>query len=111
MSTIQLHQRITLIPSEHDRRRSQANVMEGSGGIWESLHYDSSDRNHVVLTTTDSNTWGDASGHTYTFTSRPDGLMVVVREGKNLKAVSRLRARVDWRGDLGEGVCALRQSY
>ena len=44
---------------------------------------------HVVLTTTDSNMWGGASGHTYTFTRRPDGLtdidVVVIREGKNLK--------------------------
>jgi len=58
-------------------------------GIWERLHYDWSDPNHVVLATTDSNTWGGASGHTYTFTRRPDGLtdidVVVVREGKNLK--------------------------
>jgi hypothetical protein len=42
-----------------------ADVTEGSGGIWERLHYDWSDPNHVVLTTTDSNTWGGASGHTY----------------------------------------------
>ena len=35
---------------------------EGSGGIWERLQYDWSDPNHVVLTTTDSNTWGGASG-------------------------------------------------
>jgi hypothetical protein len=53
------------------------------------LHYDWSDPNHVVLTTTDSSTWGGASGHTYTFTRRPDGLtdidVVVVRDGKNLK--------------------------
>jgi hypothetical protein len=50
---------------------------------------DRSDPNHVVLTTTDSNLWGGASGHTYTFTGRPDGLtdidVVVVRDGKNLK--------------------------
>jgi hypothetical protein len=43
----------------------------------------------VVLTTTDSNTWGGASGHTYTFTRNPDGTtdvdLVTVREGKNLK--------------------------
>jgi len=43
----------------------------------------------VVLTTTDSNTWGGNSGHTYTFTQRPDGKtdvdVVVVRDGKNLK--------------------------
>jgi hypothetical protein len=43
----------------------------------------------VGLTTTDSNVWGDTSGHTYTFTSHADGTtdidVVVVREGKNLK--------------------------
>jgi len=73
----------------HHRGRSQAEVTEGSSGIWERLHYDWSDPNRVVLTTTDSNVWGGASGHTYTFTRRPDGTtdidVVVVREGKNLK--------------------------
>ena len=67
----------------------QADVTEGSGGIWERLHYDWSNPNHVVLTTTDSNVWGGASGHTYTFTRHPNGTtdvdLVVVREGKNLK--------------------------
>jgi hypothetical protein len=57
--------------------------------VWERLHYDWSDPNRVVLTTTDSNLWGGHSGHTYTFTHRPDGKTdldyVVVREGKNLK--------------------------
>jgi hypothetical protein len=57
----------------HDRGPSQADVREGSGGIWERLRYDWSDPNHVVLTTTDSYTRGGASGHTYTFTRRPDG--------------------------------------
>ena len=73
----------------HQRSRTQADVTEGSGGIWERLHYDWSDPNHVVLTTTDSNVWGGASGHTYTFTRQPDGTtdidVVVIREGKNLK--------------------------
>jgi hypothetical protein len=73
----------------HHRGASEADVTEGSGGIWERLHYDWSDPNRVVLTTTDSNLWGGASGHTYTFTRRPDGKtdidVVVVREGKNLK--------------------------
>jgi len=73
----------------HSRGDTQADVTEGSGGIWERLHYDWSDPRHVILTTTDSNTWGGASGHTYTFTRCPDGLtdidVVVVREGKNLK--------------------------
>jgi len=73
----------------HQQNRSQADVTEGSGGIWERLHYDWSDPHHVVLTTTDSNVWGGASSHTYTFTRRPDGAtdidVVVVRDGKNLK--------------------------
>jgi hypothetical protein len=73
----------------HHLGPSHADVTEGSGGIWERLHYDWSDPNRVVLTTTDSNVWGAASGHTYTFSPRPDGTtsidVVVVREGKNLK--------------------------
>jgi len=68
---------------------SEADVTEGSGGIWERLHYDWSNPNHVVLTTTDSNTWGGASGHVYNFTRNPNGTtdidVDVVREGKNLK--------------------------
>src|SRR5262245_41548998 len=71
----------------HQKGRSEADVTEGSGGVWERLHYDWSDPNHVVLTTTDSNVWGGASGHTYYFTRRPDGTtdidVVVVRDGKN----------------------------
>ena len=73
----------------HHQGPSQADVTEGSGGIWERLHYDWSDPNRVVMTTTDSNIWGGSSGHTYTFTRRPDGTTgldaVVVREGKNIK--------------------------
>jgi len=115
MSTIHLHQTTTLTPEQyiagltdfgpgrsklfgnsadeylkvHSLGTTQADVTEGSGGIWERLHYDWSDPNHVVLTTTDSNTWGGDSGHTYNFTRHPDGTtdidVVVVREGKNLK--------------------------
>ena len=73
----------------HHRGPSEADVTEGSSGIWERLHYDWSDPNHVVLTTTDSNTWGGASGHTYNFTRRPNGTtdidVIVVRDGKNLR--------------------------
>ena len=73
----------------HQRGPSQADVTEGSGGIWERLHYDWSDPNRVVMTTTDSNVWGGNSGHTYTFKRTPDGTtgvdVVVVRDGKNLK--------------------------
>ena len=73
----------------HRQSHTQADVTEGSGGIWERLLYDWSDPNHVVLTTTDSNVWGGASGHTYAFTREPDGTtdidVVVIREGKNLK--------------------------
>jgi len=72
----------------HDQGPDHADVTEGSAGIWERLHYDWSDPEHVVLTTTDSNVWGGASGHTYTFTRQPNGTtdvdVVVVREGKNL---------------------------
>ena len=115
MSTINLHQTTTLTPEQyiagltdfgpgrsklfgnsadeylkvHQQSRTQADVTEGSGGIWERLHYDWSNSKHVVLTTTDSNLWGGASGHTYTFTRHPDGTtdidLVVVRDGKNLK--------------------------
>jgi hypothetical protein len=73
----------------HDRGPSQADVTEGSAGIWERLHYDWSDPDRVTMTTTDSNLWGGRSGHTYTFTRQPNGTtdvdVVVVREGKNLK--------------------------
>jgi hypothetical protein len=115
MATLQFHQTTTLTPEQyiagltdfgpgrrelfpnsadqylkvHDQSGSQADVTEGSGGIWERLHYDWSDPRRVVLSTTDSNTWGGASGHTYTFSRRPDGQtdidLVTVREGKNLK--------------------------
>jgi hypothetical protein len=73
----------------HHKGASQADVTEGSVGIWERLQYDWSDPSRVVLTTTDSNVWGGASGHTYTFTRRPDGTtdidVVVVRDGKNVR--------------------------
>jgi hypothetical protein len=115
MATINLHQTTLLTPEQyiaglidfgpgrsklfgnsadeylkvHQLGRTQADVTEGSGGIWERLHYDWSDPNHVVLTTTDSNLWGGPSGHTYTFTRQPNGStdidVDVVREGKNLK--------------------------
>jgi hypothetical protein len=73
----------------HHMGATDADVTEGSGGVWEREHYDWSDTNHVVVKTTDSNTWGGDSGHTYDFTRKPDGTTdidyVVVREGKNLK--------------------------
>ncbi len=54
-----------------------ADVTEGSGGVWERLHYDWSNPHHVILTTTDSNLFGGASGHTYTLTPQPDGTTVI----------------------------------
>jgi hypothetical protein len=73
----------------YSRGPTEADVKEGSSGIWERLHYDWSDPNRVVLTTTDSNAWGGASGHTYTLKRLPDGTtevdLVTVREGKNIK--------------------------
>ena len=115
MSTIHLHRTTTLTPEQyiaaltdfgpgrsqvfgnsadsylkvHRREGSQADVTEGSNGIWERLHYDWSNPERVVLTTTDSNLWGGASGHTYVFTRRPDCRtdidVTVVRDGKNLR--------------------------
>ena len=114
MSTIHLHRTTTATPEQyvagltdfgpgrskifgnsadeylqvHHKDISQADITEGSGGIWERLHYDWSDPNRAVLTTTDSNVWGGASGHIYTFTRQPDGTtdidVVVIRDGKNL---------------------------
>jgi hypothetical protein len=73
----------------HSKGGSEADVTEGSGGVWERLHYDWSDPHHIVLTTTDSNLFGGASGHIYNLTPQPDGTTaidaVLVREGKNLK--------------------------
>ena len=73
----------------HHQGPPEADVTEGSGGIWERLLYDWSDPNHVKLTTTDSNMFGGASGYTYTLTRQSNGMtdvdVVIVREGKNLK--------------------------
>jgi hypothetical protein len=73
----------------HSKGTHEADVTEGSGGIWERLRYDWSDPNRVVLTTTDSNTWGGASGYVYTFPRQPDGTravdVVIIREGKTFK--------------------------
>jgi len=115
MSTIHLHQTTTATPEQfvagltdfgpgrsklfpnsadddlkvHSQGPDYADVTEGSGGVWERLRYDWSDPNHVVLTTTDSNVWGGASGHTYTLTRHPNETtdidVVVVREGKTFK--------------------------
>jgi hypothetical protein len=91
----------------HEQGPPHANVTEGSRGIWERLHYDWSDPNRVLLTTTDSNLWGGNSGHTYTRlpNGRTDVDVVVVREGKNLKG--RLLAIVV--GTVGKGV--LRKAF
>ena len=88
----------------HRLGSNDADVTEGSYGIWERLHYDWSDPNRVVMTTTDSNLWGGHSGHTYTFTREPQGTtavdVVVVREGKNLKG----KALAIVVGTVGKGV-------
>ena len=135
MSTIHFHQTTTLTPVQfiagltdfgpgrsklfgnstdeylkvHRKSSTAADVTEGSNGIWERLHYDWSDPNHVVLTTTDSNLWGGASGHTYTFTRNADGKtdidVVIIREGKNFKG--RVLGFVV--GTIGQGV--LRKAF
>ena len=130
MSTIHMHQTTTSTPEQilaaltdfgpgrskifgnsadeylkvHRRGPTDADVTEGSGGIWVRLHYDWSAPIRVVMTTTDSNLWGGRSGHIYTFTRRPDGKTdvdaVVVRDGKNLKG----RALGLVLGTVGKGV-------
>jgi hypothetical protein len=88
---------------------ADADVTEGSGGVWERLHYDWSDPERIVLTTTDSNVWGGASGYTYTFGRSSDGAtdvdVVIVRQGKNAKG--RFLALV--LGSVGKGV--LKKSF
>jgi hypothetical protein len=73
----------------HAEGVDHADVTEGSGGVWERLDYDWSDPNRIVLKTTDSNTWGGASGYVYTLKRYDDDTTdidaVIVREGKNLK--------------------------
>jgi len=73
----------------YGRGPHEADVTEGSGGVWERLHYDWADPNRVVLNVTDSNVWSSRSGYTYTITPGPDGTtdvdVVNVRDGKNLK--------------------------
>jgi hypothetical protein len=73
----------------HSQGPTEADVTEGSKGIWERLHYDWSDPDRVVLTTTDSNTWSNKSSHTYTFKRESGGMTevdyTVVRDGKTLK--------------------------
>jgi hypothetical protein len=73
----------------HDKGPTEADVTEGSSGVWERLRYDWSDPDHIVLTTTDSNAWADGQSHTYTLKRQADGTTdidyTVVRDGKNLK--------------------------
>jgi hypothetical protein len=73
----------------HSVARFRADVTEGSGGVWERLTYDWSNPRRVVITTTDSNVWGGASGYVYTLTPQVDGTTevqaVIVREGKNVR--------------------------
>jgi hypothetical protein len=73
----------------HSQTSGHADVTEGSGGVWERLDYDWTDPRRIVMTTTDSNAWGGASGHVYTLTPNPDGTTdldaLVVRDGKNFK--------------------------
>lgn len=115
MTTIHLHETTTATPEEflagltdfgpgrkelfgnsddtylevHSAGPRDADVTEGSSGIWERLHYDWTDPHRVVMTTTDSNLWGGASGHVYTITQEPSGAtdvdVVVVRDGKNFR--------------------------
>lgn len=130
MPTIQIHQAIGLTPEQyitgltdfspgrsevfansdddylkvHSLNRTEADVTEGSGGVWERLHYDWSDPLWVVLNTTDSNVWDTSSGYAYSFKPLPDRRtyvhLTIVRVGKNSKG--RLLALL--LGTFGKGV-------
>ena len=73
----------------HDQGPDFADVTEGGKGAWERLHYDWSDPNRIVMTTTDSNVWGNDSVQTYALAAKPDGTtdvdVVLERHGKGLK--------------------------
>ena len=114
MATIHLHQTTTSTPEQfiagltdfgpgrselfsnsaddylevHDKGPGQADVTEGSSGIWERLHYDWSDPSRVVLRPP-TPTCGEALGSYLHLHPAPDGTtdvdVVMVREGKNLK--------------------------
>lgn len=56
------HRRIDNYLTVHSREADHADVTEGSAGVWERLQYDWSDPHRIVMTTTDSNVWGGASG-------------------------------------------------
>ena len=101
MSTMHFHQATLKV---HSLGHDEADVTEGSGDVWELLHYDWSNPERVVLKTTDSNTWGGESGYTYTFKRLPDGKtdvdVVIIRQGKNPKG--KLLGAV--LGTVGKGV-------
>jgi hypothetical protein len=113
--TIQIHQAIGLTPEQyitgltdfspgrskvfshsaddylevHSLNRTEADVTEGSGSVWERLHYDWSDPRWVVVNTTASNVWDTSSGYAYFFKALPDRRtyvhLTIVRVGKNTK--------------------------
>ena len=73
----------------HSQGANEADVTEGSKGVWERLHYDWSDPDRIVMTTTDSNAWANSSIQTYSFKRGPDGTTdveaVVERHPRSLK--------------------------
>jgi len=95
----------------HSLGTSEADVTEGTGPIWERLHYDWHDSQRIVIEVTDSNVFGGDSGYTYTLQPRPDGTtdvdVDIVREGKNLRgrAISAVLGTVGKRS-LGKSLAA-----
>ena len=95
----------------HSLGTDEADVTEGTGPIWERLHYDWHDANRVEIAVTDSNVFGGDSGYTYTLQPRPDGTtdvdVDIVREGKNLRgrAISAVLGTVGKRS-LGKSLAA-----
>jgi hypothetical protein len=95
----------------HSLGTDEADVTEGTGPIWERLHYDWHDPDRVEIAVTDSNVFGGDSGYTYTLRPRPVGTtdvdVDIVREGKNLRgrAVSAVLGTVGKRS-LGKSLAA-----
>ena len=87
-----------------------ADVTEGSSGIWRRLHYDWSDPERVVMTTTELESMGGRSGTPTPSRAgsmeRPTSMRSWVCDGKNLKGGARARA-----GTVGEGVLARHQEH
>ncbi len=92
----------------HDRGPSQADVTEGSGGIWERLHYDCSDPNTSSSRRPTPTPSGGASGHTYTNDSCDFGKQIFETYENRGRKPERPFRRVGGAGDLDRNSIPIR---